>query len=352
MKVGDLYTDKKFAEYCLNRYYRGNKSDLAFALKELQSGNKNSLEFLQQFFQRKNEDVEVAKQRIESWKNEYARKNSWNKLKKNSLIFVIALLLITGGYLTWNYIAGRNRIKPVNHDRLYVITTSGFRARSRPNTPGGYRRLMKYGDTVTNLHDTSSGWLKFDYQQKTLYGPPKYFATEDVFRMQDSLFPNYHYDGSLETINSKTAFCVREFIIQTLRSSVKGWHIPLQFLHTRPARHAVLSVPKVVDRVRVEGEGELEKYHLLLVSRRNIQSRDSINHYALLLELLPNGSVIRKSDFPLYVADQSCYITIENVDRFLRGNITGNVYLRAESKILLRLVWSKAMESPRWEWVD
>jgi hypothetical protein len=70
------------------------------------------------------------------------------------------------------------------------------------------------------------------------------------------------------------------------------------------------------------------------------------------LEVLPNGSVIKKEDFPLTVTDKSCYMTVNNVDRFLRGNLNGNVFLRTDSKRLLRLNWSKGMESPKWEWME
>jgi hypothetical protein len=115
--------------------------------------------------------------------------------------------------------------------------------------------------------------------------------------------------------------------------------------------HAVLSMPKKIDFVSVAGEGTLEKYHLLLLSRRNIVSADSVNHYVLLLELLPNGSVIKKEDFPIATADTSCYIAIGNFDNFLKGMVNNNIYLRTADRKILRLT-SQAKEAPKWEWVD
>lgn len=353
MNAEEKYQGTKFAEYCLARYYRGNKKDLALAITELRSGNKNSIEFLEQFFQRRNEDKETIDRKIAEWKKEFERKRSFGKISRKAIIPVLAILVLAAGYFTWKYVAGANdHSQNKNPDRLYVITTSGFRAHATPASKGGYRRYFKYGDTVTNLHDTLNGWLKFSQQEKTLYGPSKYFVTEDVFLKHDSLFKDFHYNTSYETINSKAAFCIREFIDKSLHSSVKEWHIPLQSLNIKPARHAVLSVPRAVDYVKVTGEGELEKYHLLLVSRRNVRSADSVNHYALLLELLPNGSVIKKEDFPLSIADASCYITVDNVDKYLRGIINNNVYLRTETKKILRLNWSKGMEAPKWEWIE
>lgn len=353
MTTDDKYKDKAFAEYCLKKYFRGNKTDLALALAELRSGDKNSIEFLESFFRRKNEDHEATQRQIGQWKREFDRKISIGGLSRKLIIPMMVTGILCVAYFAWRFIASDDHhSSEASHDRLYVITTSGFRAHATPASRGGYRRYFKYGDTVTNLHDTLNGWLKFSHEEKPLYGPSKYFATEDVFLKHDSLFKDFHYNASLETINSKAAFCVREFIDRSLHSSVKEWHVPLQSLQIRPARHAVLSLPRAVDHVKVEGEGELEKYHLLLVSRRNIHSPDSVNHYALLLELLPNGSVIKKEDFPLTTGDTSCYISVENVDRYLRGIITGNVFLRTESKKLLRLRWSKGMESPKWEWME
>ncbi|MCG2615844.1 hypothetical protein LZZ85_16230 [Terrimonas sp. NA20] len=353
MTDDNIYKDKDFAIYCLTLYFRGNKQDLSIALADLKASNKTAVEFLEQFFQRKNEDKEAITKQINEWKRTYKKKKKLRISFRKLLLPIGILVLFAAGYFAWKAIAAGDPVKePENPDRLYVITTSGFRARNTPSSPGGNRKYFRYGDTVTNLHDTLNGWVKFSSQEKLQYGPSKYFATESVFRAHDSLFADFHYLPSLETINSKAAFCIREFIDRSLHSSVKEWHIPLQSLEIKPARHAVLSLPRAVDYVKVDGEGELEKYHLLLVSRRQIQSPDSINHYALLLELLPNGSVIRRADFPLSIAETSCYITVNNVDRFLRGNINGNVFLRTDKERLLRLNWTKGMEAPKWEWME
>jgi hypothetical protein len=353
MTDDNIYKEKDFAVYCLTLYFRGNKKDLDIALSELKTGNKTSIEFLEHFFQRKNEEKEAVEKKITEWKRSYKKKKSFGGLFKKLLIPLGVLILAAIIYFSWKAICTDNvKEEKGDQDRLYVITTSGFRARITPSSPGGARRYFRYGDTVRNLHDTLNGWLKFSYQDKPQYGPVKYFATEKVFRAHDSLFADFHFEPSLETINSKAAFCIREFIDKSLRSSVREWYIPLQSLDIKPARHAVLSLPRAVDYVKVDGEGELEKYHLLLVSRRKVGSADSINHYALLLELLPNGSVIKKADFPLSIPETSCYITVNNVDRFLRGNITGNVYLRTDKEKLLKLNWSKGMEAPKWEWME
>lgn len=353
MTDDSIYKEKDFAVYCLTLYFRGNKKDLDIALNELKTGNKNSIEFLELFFQRKNEEKEAVEKKITEWKRTYKKKKSYKGFLKKLLIPLGILLLAAVSYLSWKAIAANDKKEqPVDPDRLYVITTSGFRARNSPSSPGGARRYFRYGDTVANLHDTLNGWLKFSFQDKQQYGPVKYFATEKIFKAHDSLFADFHFRPSLETINSKAAFCIREFIDKSLHSSVKEWYIPLQSLDLKPARHAVLSLPRAVDHVKVDGEGELEKYHLLLVSRRKVESADSVNHYALLLELLPNGSVIRKADFPLSIAEPNCYITVNNVDRLLRGSINGNVYLRTDRAKLLRLNWSKGMEAPKWEWME
>ncbi|MET0462059.1 MAG: hypothetical protein ABW007_02860 [Chitinophagaceae bacterium] len=349
----NIYNEKDFGIYCLTLYFRGNKKDLSIALSELKASPKTSVEFLEQFFQRKNEEKEAVAQQIDQWKRTYRRKQKFSVSLKKLILPVAILILLTGGYFAWKAIAADDIQKePEYPDRLYVITTSGFRARNNPSSPGGSRKFFRYGDTVTTLHDTLNGWLKFSSQEKLQYGPLKYFATESVFKAHDSLFADFHFLASLETINSKAAFCVREFIDKSLHSSVREWHIPLQSLDIKPARHAVLSLPRAIDHVKVDGEGELEKYHLLLVSRRNVRSADSINHYALLLELLPNGSVIKRADFPLAIAEHSCYMTVNNVDKFLRGNINGNVFLRTDKEKLLRLNWSKGMEAPKWEWME
>jgi hypothetical protein len=348
-----IYKDKDFGIYCLTLYFRGNKQDLSIALAELKASSKSSVDFLEQFFQRKNEEKEAIDKQISEWKKTYRTKKKLTVSFRRLLLPIAILLLLTGGYFAWKALAADDRGKePENPHRLYVITTSGFRARNAPSSPGGSRKFFRYGDTVTNLYDTLNGWLKFSSQEKLQYGPSKYFATENVFKAHDSLFAGFHFLPSLETINSKAAFCIREFIDKSLHSSVKEWHIPLQSLDAKPARHAVLSLPRAVDYVKVDGEGELEKYHLLLVSRRHVRSTDSINHYALLLELLPNGSVIKRADFPLSIPEAGCYITVNNVDRFLRGNINGNVFLRTDKEKLLRLNWSKGMEAPKWEWIE
>lgn len=349
----EKYLAKEFAVYCLTRYYKYNHIDLRLALTELKQSNKNPIEFLQQFLQRKNEDTDAIAQRIADWKKSYAkreaRKSFFRKLKTPLLL----IILVSAGYFIWQYIdQKKEEKKEINRDTLYVITTSGFRAHDTPAMVRSYRRFFQYGDTVTNLHDTVNGWLKFSHRNSVLYGPSKYFVTEDLFMKYDSLFKNYHYNKFLETVNSKAAFCVYDFIVNNLHSSVKDWHIPLQPLSKRQMNHAVLSMPKKIDFVNVAGEGMLEKYHLLLLSRRDIVSADSVNHYVLLLELLPNGSVIKKEDFPIAVADTACYIAIEDFDNFLRGTVRNNIFLRTAERKILRLTWQDAKEAPKWEWME
>lgn len=348
----EKYLAKEFAVYCLTRYYKYNHIDLRLALAELKQSNKNPIEFLQQFLQKKNEDTDAIAQRISEWKKAYAKREARKSFYKKLKIPLLLIILGAAGYLIWLNTGRRPEQKEeINKDTLYVITTSGFNAHDAPAMGRSYRQFFQYGDTVTNLHDTVNGWLKFGHRNAVLYGPAKYFVTEDLFMKYDSLFKNYHYNKFLETVNSKAAFCVYDFIDKSLHSSVKDWHIPLQPLSKRQMNHAVLSMPKKVDFVNVTGEGALEKYHLLLLSRRNIVSGDSVNHYVLLLELLPNGSVIKKEDFPIATADTSCYIAIENFDNFLRGVVNNNIYLRTTDRKILRLT-SKVKEAPKWEWID
>jgi len=349
----EKYLAKEFAVYCLTRYYKYNHIDLRLTLSELKQSNKNSIEFLQQFLQRKNEDTESIARRIAEWKKDYAKREARRVFIQKLKIPLLLIALATAGYFIWQYLADRpKRTKEVNRDTLYVITTSGFRAHDTPAMVRSYRRFFQYGDTVTNLHDTVNGWLKFGHRNTVLYGPAKYFVTEDLFMKYDSLFKNYHYNKFLETINSKAAFCVYDFIVNNLHSSVRDWYIPLRPVSKRQMDHAVLSMPRKVDFVNVEGEGSLEKYHLLLLSRRNIVSADSVNHYVLLLELLPNGSVIKKEDFPINIADTSCYIAIGNFDKFLNGIVNNNIYLRTAERKILRLTWHDTKEAPKWEWEE
>lgn len=347
------YLEKEFAVYCLTQYYQRNKTDLKLALAELQQSDKKPVDFLQQFLNRKNEDAETISARIAQWKKEYAvRRQTCIVLKKLRMPLLLVVFALAGFFIWKNASRTAEQREDPDRDKLYIITTSGFRARETATGGPGYRRFFQYGDTVTNLHDTLNGWMKFSHQNKILYGPSKYFATEKLFLKYDSLFKDYHYNRLLEPVNSKAAFCVYDFIDKNLHSSVKEWHIPLQSLMKNQVNHAVLSLPEKIDYVNVEGEGTLEKYHLVLLSRRNIMSGDSINHYMLLLELLPNGSVIKKEDFPLAIPDQHCYVSIQNLDRFFRGIVNNNVYLRTSDKKILKLAWRKGMEAPKWEWIE
>ena len=347
------YLEKDFAVYCLTQYYQRNKTDLALALAELKQSDKKPVEFLQQFLNRKNEDADAITARIAQWKKEYAARRRMSNILKKIRLPIVLIMLVLAGYFIWkNTSRTAEQTEDPNRDTLYVITTSGFRARETAAGGPGPRRFFQYGDTVTNLHDTVNGWMKFSHQDKILFGPSKYFVSEQQFRRYDSLFKDYHYNKPMEPVNSKAAFCVYDFIDRSLHASVRDWYIPLQPLMKNQANHAVLSLPEKVDYVTVEGEGKLEKYHLLLLSRRNIVSPDSVNHYVLLLELLPNGSVIKKEDFPLAIADETCYISIQNFDRFFRGIVNNNVYLRTADKKILKLAWVNTMEAPKWEWIE
>lgn len=145
---------------------------------------------------------------------------------------------------------------------------------------------------------------------------------------------------------------MNDFIHQNLRSSAEDWYIPLQARSRNQTKHTILSMPKAIDSVTVQHEGVLEKYHLMLISRRNGPIPDSINHYVLLLELLPNGAVIKKEDFPVKTEESECYISIDDFDIYAKGVITNNVFLKTNENSLLRFIWSDPKDQPKWEWIN
>jgi hypothetical protein len=344
--------ENNFILFCLKKYFGKNIAGYIQATGELQNWNKNRDEFLHDFLLKRNLSTDELNIKIEKWKKEFGIKNRRGEYKsflKRAAPFIFLLLF---AIFFWKLFL----IRPIpavqiESDKLFVITTSGFCAHDLPSLRSPCKEKLEYGDTVTDMRDTINGMLRVSKNNRILYGPAKYFITEKLFHRYDSLFEGFRFNQRLEKVNSKIMFCVYDFIHSIIHSNTIEWEIPLHPWMARQLSYGELSIPGNLAAVKIKDEGALERFHVVLVARRGRKMHDSVNYHLLLLELLPEGEVIRKLDFPLSIVESPCFIAVKNLDRFRRGVINGNVYLQAAGrKNIVNITWDASQSEPVFSW--
>ncbi|HYF32530.1 MAG TPA: hypothetical protein VD993_15505 [Chitinophagaceae bacterium] len=270
-------------------------------------------------------------------------------------IIGLVVLLIGGGIIYWQQ-WGKAELQDeqADTDKLVVITTTGLLTRKHPSTIGPWIALS-YGDTVTNMYTTGK-WLKLKKGDTICYAPPSFLTTPYKFSQFDSLFEGYHYRyrPNRETINSKISMSLLDFVSRSLPGGLQEWYVPLEERRLNALVHASLTLPK--PKVYIPDEGRVEKFHFIVITRRDTVVKDSVNSYLLLMSITEDGEVIRDDIFPVNYNSTAGRVIIQSFRRFETGDVENNVYFADGNKIILRLtmVQQKKGDSsylaPRWVW--
>lgn len=328
-------------DYFLKKQFPLNKNLRELKRDEFTASKQSEKQFIVNYYLQSYYTEEDAEKAFSKLMAEYNRKWIKRKAIPKWIGFAAGIIFFIAIIFSWSFILalfGHNRKNGTddNSRRLYCITPSGFFLHSRPGDSFVKTGKMFFGDTATNQMDTiQNTWIKIWAHGAMHYAPMHYMKPYGVYKAIDSLYPAYRFSWKYEDIHSKIAIRVVDIIRNTLQSNMEEWQIPFNSIPTliENQEKAVLAIPTIIDSVHLPGEiWAFEKYHYVLLRKRNADSSGLYSYYLLDFVLGQDAEVVSSGKHFFNDPSPSCKFLIKDANGFRKGLFLRNVFLLGGSK--------------------